>query len=48
MNNIHRTISYPTVDTLNICYKDKAGNTIEENNSWLLWGPYETTHMRKT
>jgi len=35
MNNVHKSISYLTVDTLNVCYKDKAGNTVEENNSWL-------------
>lgn len=36
MNNVHKSISYPTVDTLNIYYKDKAGNTVEKNNSLLL------------
>jgi hypothetical protein len=39
MNNVRKSISYPTIDTLNVYYKDKAGNTVEEYNSRLLREP---------
>jgi hypothetical protein len=29
MNNVQKYISYPTVNTLNVCYKGNPGNIVE-------------------